>query len=156
METFEIHITGEETINAELDKLGIKNIVVDLLKPNGDLLRTEYMSSFVVKKSSFIVCLNHVTYLLTQLDSRIYRIKIESPFYRHYVDRSLYMEMHSTPTDNKLPISRNAKSKRLMATDRCYNKDKYQDFMEYYKNQEIELCLYDTFVDEDKDWFDLY
>jgi len=38
METFEIHITGDETINSELDSMGIKNIIVELLTPSQDLL----------------------------------------------------------------------------------------------------------------------
>ena len=46
METFEIHITGTSDINEQLDKLAIKNIVIDLLTPNKEVLRTEYMSSF--------------------------------------------------------------------------------------------------------------
>ena len=33
MQYFEIHITGESGINSELDKLDIKNIIVDLLYP---------------------------------------------------------------------------------------------------------------------------
>jgi hypothetical protein len=52
MEIFEIHITGSHGINQELDSLGIKNIIVDLLTPEHKLIRTEYMSSFVVIKTN--------------------------------------------------------------------------------------------------------
>lgn len=48
---FEVHITGDYTINSKLDALNVKNIVVDLLKPDKTILRTEYMSSFVVKSN---------------------------------------------------------------------------------------------------------
>jgi hypothetical protein len=159
METFEIHITGEEGINAELDALGIKNIVVDLLKPNGEVLRTEYMSSFISKHNSLIECKEMVADLLLKLKTKLIRIKIESPYYEKYVEKSLYMECHFEPTNTySLPVSRNAKSKKLMATDRTYHHDRYDLFINFYKSTgaDIELCLHDTFVNEDKDWFDLY
>ena len=57
MKTFEVHITGiNQEINKELDQLNIKNIIIDLLKPDGSLLRTEYMSSMVYKFESFSEC----------------------------------------------------------------------------------------------------
>ena len=50
---FEIHITGEKAILAELDILGIKNITVELLTPNQELFRTEYMSSYLHNADNF-------------------------------------------------------------------------------------------------------
>ena len=45
-----------------------------------------------------------------------------------------------------------------MATSRTYDKYEYDNFMEVFgsNDEEVELCLFDTFVDEDKDWFELY
>ena len=57
MRKFEIHITGESSIIGVLSILGVKTIVVDLLKPDGELLRTEYMSSYVRDYSDFDSCL---------------------------------------------------------------------------------------------------
>ena len=158
MEIFEIHITGSKDINEQLDRLGIKNIIIDLLKPNKEVLRTEYMSSFISNHNNFDECKEYVDNLLTKLSCEIIRVKIESPFYRHYIDKSLYMECHFEPkNDNHFPVSRNTKSGKLMATNRCYEKEKYGLFrIVNYLNGELELCLYDTFVEEDKDWFDLY
>ena len=53
---FEVHITGEKGINEELDALSIKNIVVELLRPDLSVYRTEYMSSFVIEKWSYEDC----------------------------------------------------------------------------------------------------
>ena len=51
LKTFEIHITGKKSIINEFNNLKIKNIIVELLKPDNSLLRIEYMSSFIKKKN---------------------------------------------------------------------------------------------------------
>lgn len=156
METFEIHITGQHGINQELDQLGIKNIVVDLLSPNLELMRTEYMSSFVIKKESLLECKVEVFELLLKLKSKIIRVKIESPFYEHYLDTSLYLESHFKPFNEAYPISRNAKSGKLLATDRTYEKAQYDDFRNKWVGEDVEMCLVDNFIEEDSDWFEKY
>lgn len=159
MEIFEIHITGSPSINEEFDRLGIKNIVIDLLKPNKEVLRTEYMCSMVSKHKNLNECLHHVQSILDQLTSKVIRVKVESPYYEHYKDQALYLESHFPPMYPDLPlypISRNTKSGKLLATDRVYDKKAYRDFVEKWKHVELEMCLVDSFVDEDKDWFELY
>lgn len=158
MESFEIHITGSDTINAELDTLGIKNIVIELLTPDKKVLRTEYMSSFVSKHNNLADCQVYVNTILAVLKSNIIRVKIESPYYEHYKEQSLYLESHFKPFNdlNLYPVSRNAKSNKELATDRIYDKKAYRDFVEKWRHEDVEMCLVDTFVDEDKDWFDLY
>lgn len=156
MKTFEIHITGEQGINEELSTMNIKNIIVELLYPNLTLFRTEYMSSFVKKFENFNQCKFYVQALLSQLKSKIIRVKIESPFYEEYVSNSLYVESHFEPFNNIYPISKNKASGKLMATDREYNQSKYSNFISKWKNNDIELCLYDSYVNEDFDWFRLY
>lgn len=156
METFEIHITGSSDINEQLDRLGIKNIIIDLLKPNKTILRTEYMSSFISKHKNLTDCQRYVNSVLLNLSCEIIRIKIESPYYEHYKKRSLYLESHFKPFNELYPISKNAKSNKELATDRTYKKKEYNAFIEKWKTEEIEMCLVDTFVEEDKDWFDLY
>lgn len=157
---FEIHITGEKSINEEFNKLGFKNITVELLTPENTLFRTEYMSSFIIKEQTFGNCVNYVESLLNKLKSKIFRVKFESPYYEELIPFSIYMESHFLPTDNKwnysYPVSRNKKSQKLMATAREYNKDKYQLFLNKWKGEEVELCLLDSFKEEDKDWFELY
>lgn len=160
MKTFEIHITGaDESINKELDSLGIKNIVVELLHPDKTVLRTEYMSSFISKHETADDCMEMVR-TLTQIVmySKIIRVKIESPVYDEYIEKSLYMESHFIPKsdDATYPLSRNARSGKIMGTDREYDISKYGEFMEKWKGEDLELCLVDSFVEEDADWFALY
>lgn len=156
MEVFEIHITGSSSINKEFDNLGIKNIIIDLLKPNKDHLRTEFMSSFISKHKDLDECKTYINSILAQLSSEIIRVKIESPFYEHYRDKALYVESHFKPYNAEFPISRNAKSNKELATDRTHNSKEFDIFREKWKNEDVEMCLYDTFVEEDKDWFELY
>jgi hypothetical protein len=156
MEVFEIHITGSHGINQELDSLGIKNIIVDLLTPEHKFMRTEYMSSFTIQKATYKETKAYVDELVNQLKSKIIRVKIESPYYEHYKDNSLYLESHFKPFNTSFPISMNQRSKLLMATARTYEKDQYGDFKKLWSNEDVEMCLFDSFIEEDKDWFDLY
>lgn len=159
MKLFEIHITGEKSIMNELRLLGLKGIVIDLLKPDETVLRTEYMSSIAMKFDTFGECVNWVQNLVAILEKavvKIIRVKIESPYYEEYVPLSLYIESHWTPnlsplTNYGFPISRNQGSRKLMATSREYNKDKFKEFVDKSRNTVVELCLLDSFKEEDKD-----
>jgi len=156
MKSYEVHITGDKEINSELDKLNIKNIIVELQYPNGEPLRVEYMSSFIIRFESFTRCFEYVSALASKLKSNIIRVKIESPYYPEDIDISLYMESHFIPRDNKYAVSKNLKSGKLMGTDRTYNKSEYIDFMKKWEGEDIELCIYDSFIEEDDDWLSLY
>lgn len=157
METFEIHITGAtKAINTQLDRLGIKNIIIDLLKPNYRVLRTEFMSSFVTKHNNLDDCKRYVDSVIANLSCEIIRVKIESPYYEHYKEQSLYLEAHFKPFNTNYPIARNIKSFKELATDRTYDKDEYEAFQNKWIKEDVEMCLVDSFIEEDKDWFDLY
>ena len=156
METFEIHITGSSDINLQLDRLGIKNIIIDLLKPNKRILRTEYMSSFISKHKDLADCQRMVNSILANLSCEIIRVKIESPYYEHYKKKSLYLESHFAPVNDLYPISQNNRTGKLLATDRTYKKKDYKAFIDKWKGEDVEMCLIDTFVAEDEDWFKLY
>ena len=160
MKTFEIHITGDESINDVLTAMNIKNIIVELLHPDGTSLRTEYMSSFVEKHLNYNDCYDRILALATKLKSEhnidIIRVKIECPYYEEYVPKSKYIESHFIPKDSKYPISRNKRSGKLMGTDREYDSSKYQEFIEKWQGEDVELCVFDTFVEEDFDWMNLY
>ncbi len=153
---FEIHITGDSTINEALDKLGIKNIIIELLKPNGCLLRTEYMSSFVVSLQ-YSEIHEYVLDIVSKLtECNIVRVKIESPPITHLFPMSLYVESHFIPKGNNYPLSRNTRSGKILGTDREYSKSKYLEFLDKWKDEDCELCIFDTFKEEDYDWFNLY
>jgi hypothetical protein len=159
MEVFEVHITGDESIHAAAQPLGLKTIAIDLLKPDGTVLRTEHMTSHVCKFPDYAACKASVDQAVADLKSRgvgVVRVKIESPYYEHYRERSLYMEAHFESYDMELPTSRNQKKATLLATNREYEDDRYDAFRRAHENDDIELCLHDTFVAEDKDWFHCY
>jgi hypothetical protein len=159
MKTYEIHITGEEKINEYLTKEGIKNIEVELLTPSGEVIRTEYMSSFVENFNFLEDCYERVLNLTNAIKKEgidIIRIKIETPFYQEYVSKALYIESHFKPFDKQYPISRNKRSGKLMGTDRVYDKSKFADFMLKWANNDVELCICDSYLEEDFDWFKQY
>lgn len=166
MQKFEVHITGQnKSILKELDNLNLKNITIDLLTPDRKKIRTEYMSSFVINCDNYEACLRYVRYIKSKLTTPVIRVKIECPYYPEYVQQSLYIEAHFTPYEgtidnplfkSKYPISLNKGTNKLMATVREYDKLNYREFREKWANMELELCVYDTYVDEDADWFNLY
>lgn len=159
-EVFEVHITGDKRIFAEAAQLGIKTISICLLRPDRSYLRSEFMTSQIFRFENYDACKVHVDKLVSALKQagvKILRVKIESPYYEHYREQSLYMESHFEATDNQFPISKNARKDTYLATDRVYEHGGYDAFREKHKDsKELELCLYDSDVNEDADWFDLY
>lgn len=160
MEVFEVHITGDENIIEVCKNNGYKSISVDLLKPNQSILRTEYMTSMILKHNNYKECkiaVDNCVNIIKNNKVNVIRVKIESPFYEHYIDQSLYMESHFEATNDKYPMSRNKRKTTILATEREYDKKLYNQFINRWKDsKELELCLYDTWIDEDKDWFELY
>lgn len=156
----EVHITGSHDIIDVAKQFKIKTISVDLLKPDYSLLRTEYMTSFHHKCTSFEECKKYVDDLTAEFiiqSVSVARLKIESPPYDHYFDRAKYVEAHFPAVNNIFPISANQKRPtEYLATDRRYNKSIFRGFADYYKKSQVELCLQDTNVKEDWDWMTLY
>lgn len=153
METFEIHITGTEDIIEKAGELQVKSIIVDLLKPDKSILRSEFMTSHIVKFNNYTDCYNYTIDLAHKL-GEIIRIKIESPYYDQYLDKCLYLESHFLSSEMLYPTSKNRIKDKLLATSRVYRKDQYTKFIS--RHNEIEMCLFDNFVEEDSDWFALY
>lgn len=174
---FEIHITGESGIHFACKNLGIKTIVIDLIKPVKskygpeiyyNSLQREHMTSFTFsgeKEDVFKETLRVVGEISKYDNARISRIKIESMFFSTLINESLYMETHFYSDEFKLPTSINMTKRmageevepsKYLATDRTYNKSRYFEFMDKYSNNDIELCIFDSFVDGDKSWFDFY
>lgn len=157
-EFFEVHITSDKDIHDACIPLGIKTIVVELQKPDSSILRDEHMTSFVMKARDYIECKEKVDEIVKTLEKtcKLHRVKIECPFYRHYQKASLYMESHFRTNSRYYPVSRNKKKTVCLSTERTYNKDEYETFAKKYQKEQIELCLYDTNVTEDSDWFEWY
>ena len=163
MEFFEIHITGDESIHRLAKKYGHKTIAIDLLRPDLSVLRTEHMTSIVLKypfdTGEYDRCKTLVDHIVCCYEAdglKISRVKIESPFYDYYVDQSIYMESHFESESTYYPVSRNQKKTVLLATDREYDHSGYWDFKEKHDGKELELCLYDTNPREDIDWLGLF
>lgn len=167
MKVFEIHITGSnDSILKVGEDYGVKTIAVDLLKPDGSYLRTEFMTSHIVKFPNYApakAMTDRIAQYLVDSGVRVTRVKIESPFYPEYQLRSLYIESHfelgekaEVPTPYKFPTSRNVRKTELLGTDREYQLHKYEEFRERNAGNDIELCLYDSYIKEDADWFAFY
>lgn len=166
-EIFEIHITGNEKIIDAAKPLNLKTITLDLLKPDKSWLRTEYMTSQEHRCDSYDACKKYVDEVVEKLVNagvEIHRVKIECPLYAKYREQSLYCEIHYRSDWNKFPLSKNRGKDYCLLTAREYDKAKYDKLWIDHiscKWREppdcvTELCLYDSNVNEDKDWFDLY
>jgi hypothetical protein len=116
------------------------------------------MTSHVYRCTNYDLCKEFVDDIVSKLtEVDIKRVKIECPYYAHYRKQSLYFESHFTSNDNKYPLSRNQNKTECLATVREYDQDKYKDVLSKSgENPTLELCLYDSNVQEDLDWFSLY
>jgi hypothetical protein len=158
MEVFEVHITGDERIHEAAKKYGLKTIAVELLRPDGTVLRTEHMTSQVMRFPSYDECIQKVLDIRDELARwcAIWRVKVECPVYDHYLDRSLYLESHFETKNNLFPISRNKNKVTWMGTDRTYDHTEYETFQTRWHGEILELALYDSNIQEDWDWLDLW
>lgn len=166
METFEIHITGDKKIIEAAKQLDVKTIVLDLVKPDKSHFRTEYMTSHAARFKSYNSCkewVDNVVARLIEAGVEIIRVKIECPYYQQYKNKSLYFEVHYE--GERGPMSRNHGKDYFLCTAREYDRSKYDALWQKHggiflltppPHWTMELCLYDTNVEEDKDWFDLY
>jgi hypothetical protein len=157
----EIHITGDEKIHEIAPHLGLRTIEIELLRPDGSILRTEHMTSDVRKFECFEQALDFVGSMRFGLivnGVKVIRTKIECPPNEKQIDTAYYCESHFPVRDLSVecPISRRKNTNKLLGTARTFNKDLYRAFIETYKDKEIELCLHDSHVDEDKDWMELW
>lgn len=159
-EVFEVHITSTSPHIHHLCKAnGIKSIEVELLTPQGDVLRTEHMTSHIFKCKNLtegIMCVSGLIGMLSPLE--IIRVKVECPPYPKYRHHAIYAETHFKDDTFSFATSRNKRSGKLLATDRTTDRQSFDTFLQsnMAMGHEVELCLLDTFVDEDKDWLSLW
>lgn len=159
METFEIHITANNHIHYVAKCYGIKTIELDLLRPDGSIVKTEHMTSFVGEYNNLWDCVHSVAGLRDLLNingCNVERVKIECPAsYDKYLDISFYIETHFNQQgiDAVYPASKNKKKDSITGTDRAYGIHNYSKFKNKWKNQVLELCVYDTFIEQDSEWF---
>lgn len=159
MENFEVHITGSPLVHTVAKRWGHKTIAIDLVGRDRNVMRAEHMTSIILQAEDLYECAKEVKAIADRYRAEgvdIYRVKIESPPYPHYVPIALYAEAHYKTEDCILPISRSQHKSYYICTDRLYQF--YSDFEEWKdwhcsKQHEVELCLMDTFPQEDADWF---
>lgn len=165
MEIFEFHIYINDKVADKFfhvcNTFDIKKLEIMSLDKDNNGIKVEYMTSFVRKLKNYreaFLLVNAMDEYLGKLGCLSYRKKIESPYYEHYVNLSLYLETHFESSNFELPTSKNVLKNKLIATDRELNKDRYSDFLSLHQSlgREIEMCLYDTNMTSDKEWFDAY
>jgi len=160
MKLFEIHITGkDETILKEFEYLGLKTLSINLLDINHNIVGNEYMCCVQKKFKTYNECQDYVGNLLLKLKSEIVRVKIESAYYKEYVDKAIYAETHYVLNKRSLqPTVYNIKSKKYVSTIRTYNKLEFKNLINISKklNGEFELCLYDSNPNFDDYWLSFY
>ena len=174
---FEIHITGDDSIKLACQELGFKTISIDLLRPDLSVIRVEHMVSHVIGidlgsgsgqwalDTKAKLAIDFVMLLSEKLEAmgvNVVRTKVECPGYANLQHMAKYAECHFEFTGAELsaPLARNQSKTKILATSRENNVAYIGRFLDYYRlaipGCETELCLYDTNVLEDSDWFDHY
>lgn len=159
MINFEIHITGTANIHKVAKKFGIKTLQIASLRPDKSNIELLDMTSHQDRFHSLNDCKKFTESLRTMIEYNgvgITRVKIESEPCPEYEHMSLYMETHFKDDSFKYPTSFNGVN--YLATDRvwCNTEYQYHSFREKWAGKEIELCLYDTNIYQDKEWMRLY
>ena len=165
MKLFEIHITGKDnSILKEFENLGLKTLSINLLDSNHNIVGNEYMCCIQKKFKTYEECQEYVGSLLLKLKSKIVRVKIESAYYKEYLDKAIYAETHFIPKlKTLLPVAKfptvyNIKSKKYVSTVRIYTKEYFEILKNNsrYKKGEFELCLFDSNPKFDDYWLSFY
>ncbi len=174
MPNYEIHVTGPKRwvtgINQELEPFGtgVPILGIHLLDSEGQANAGE--DWMTAEKASFNSHQDAYSYLKKFLgiserssafNQTFYRRKIEVQ-YQEGMDLSkyLYVETHFPVTPEEapnigLPISRNILTGKLIATDRVYDPGQFQNFVDKYKDNKVELCLFDSNVRHDDHWIEV-
>jgi hypothetical protein len=132
---YEFHITAYESSIRELKRYDIPIIGIEALSPSGYAVQWDWMTSY----------------------SDFFPSKVETPY-----DNSLnmeefkYIETHLNSLDNNLPKSRNIITNEIISTDRTYNFKEFESFAERYNTSKVELCVMDTNIYHDHNWFMFY
>lgn len=161
---FEIHITGSENIHEACVPRTLKTIKIELLRKNYSVIRVDHMTSIHINQPSFGDAVEYVCELEEYLVSNnvdIFRTKIECPLlpeYSELIEDSIYVESHFLTNNSLCPVSKNVGSTKFLSTKREYDRRKYLEF--YFNhldtNADVELCIYDSNVDWDMDWLNLW
>jgi hypothetical protein len=159
MEAYQICITGSENIIEALKSVQQKGISINLVTPEMKSIRTEYISSIISNFETYGECklwTDSFIDNLSSMDVDIIRVKINAQYKKSDEDKSLYLEVCFPPRNEDLPMLYNSDLALMFAVDRVYDKSIYDYFTKKYADYDMEMCLYDSFVENDYDWFSYY
>jgi len=165
MKLFEIHITGKSgLILKEFENLNLKTLHISLLDSKQNNVGYEYMCCIQKKFKTYEECLEYTLTLVSNLKSEVVRVKIESAYYKEYLNKAIYAETHFIPELKtriaicKYPTVYNIKSKKYVSTVRTYKKEFFNELKNssISKKGEFELCLYDSNPNFDDYWLSFY
>lgn len=166
-ENFEIHITGSPNIIKYFKDYNIPYLEIDMLDKDLKSIQKDYMCAIKYKAKNFEIAEGYARMIahcaVNHFDNNIeiYRIKIETEPLEKYFDKALYIERH-WEIDMEIwkfqadcmvyPLSYIENKYKLVLTERNYNKNEFKEFTDIYAK--TELCLLDTNINHDKQWFD--
>lgn len=168
---YEFHLTNDarsvRSLNQKMDafRQGTPILAIDNLDKEGYLIDTHWMTAEKASlQGGHVAALRYLSncqnakgwYQYTTCNP--YRMKIEAEYDDTCVpEEFLYIETHFSVTPEEAQkrsegISRNVFSGELIATERCYDPSKFRDFYQCHSGlmgRKVELCLYDTGVNQD-------
>jgi hypothetical protein len=155
---YEFHITAYESSIQELSKNDIPIIGIEALAPSGYAVQLDWMTSYTDFFYSQESAINYIGVLLKKINfTPIYRVKVETPYDNSLImEEFKYIETHLNSLDNNLPKSRNIITNKIISTDRTYNFKEFHSFAERYNTSKVELCVMDTNIYHDHNWFMFY
>ena len=158
-EVFEIHITGEPEIIKWLERRNYPYLAIKMLDRDLQTVSLDCMSAIKLEVPDLFTAQSWVIERLCELNSEdinVYRVKIEAPPLDKYLKKCLYIERHwKTSLKNvEFPLSYVVNKTKYVATERCYDKKLFKQFSEQYEKTEV--CLIDTNINHDKNWFKIW
>lgn len=155
---YEFHITAYESSIRELSKYDIPFIGIEALAMSGIAVQWDWMTSYSNFFPSKESAINYIGVLLEKIkNTPIYRVKVETPYESDLnFEEFRYIETHLNSVDNNLPKSKNIITNEIISTDRTYNFKEFKSFAERYRTSKVELCVMDTNVYHDHNWFRFY
>lgn len=143
---FEVHITANDIDRLESQYLHIQNLSPDL-----SVVNEVKLSEYVIDVPSLDDAISHLK--LVSLEAAILYIDIQRMKLECKPTSdlpALYYEVHlkASETDLRLPLSRKVSNGKLIKTFRATDLSAFTPF----NREKVEQCVFDTNVDEDKEW----
>jgi hypothetical protein len=157
---YEFHITANEHSIKALSEFGIPIIGIAMLDKDGFEIQRDWMTTITKSFHSQENAISYLGSILQKIQGTpIFRVKIETPYEEGLdLNRFKYIETHNKIVQRPIyymPTSKNIITEELIETHRCYNVEKFERFAQSYGGK-VELCVMDTNIQHDYEWFKLY